>query len=187
MIVIGITGTLGAGKGTIVDYLVREKCFRHYSVRAFLIREISKSGMKIDRDSMTHVANKLRADHTPSYITDQLYEEAIKEGASCVIESIRTPGEIASLRNKKGFFLMAVDADPKLRYQRIRERNSETDEVSFETFLSNELREMHSDDPDKQNLAACILQADFLLHNDGNLDDLYQQIELILQKIEKHG
>ena len=25
MIIIGITGTLGAGKGTIVDYLVKEK------------------------------------------------------------------------------------------------------------------------------------------------------------------
>ena len=27
MIIIGITGTLGAGKGTIVDYLVKEKGF----------------------------------------------------------------------------------------------------------------------------------------------------------------
>ena len=34
MIIIGITGTLGAGKGTIVDYLVKQKGFVHYSVRA---------------------------------------------------------------------------------------------------------------------------------------------------------
>lgn len=42
MLVIGITGTLGAGKGTIVDYLVDSKGFAHYSVRAYLIEEIKK-------------------------------------------------------------------------------------------------------------------------------------------------
>ena len=44
MIIIGITGTLGAGKGTIVDYLVQEKGFKHYSVRNYLIKEIEKGG-----------------------------------------------------------------------------------------------------------------------------------------------
>ena len=39
MITIGITGTLGAGKGTIVEYLQKEKGFSHYSVRAFLTDE----------------------------------------------------------------------------------------------------------------------------------------------------
>ena len=37
MKIIGITGTIGAGKGTIVDYLVKQKNFKHYSVRNFLI------------------------------------------------------------------------------------------------------------------------------------------------------
>ena len=40
MIVIGITGTLGAGKGTIVDYLVKNKGFNHFSVRSFIAQEI---------------------------------------------------------------------------------------------------------------------------------------------------
>ncbi len=34
MIIIGITGTLGAGKGTIVDYLVKEKGLKNVSVAA---------------------------------------------------------------------------------------------------------------------------------------------------------
>jgi len=33
--IIGITGTLGAGKGTIVEIL-KKKWFGHYSVREFL-------------------------------------------------------------------------------------------------------------------------------------------------------
>lgn len=183
MIVIGITGTLGAGKGTIVEYLVNEKGYDHYSVRTFLIKEIEKRGLTVNRDTMTSVANELRAGHSASYITDCLYEEALLQGKSCVIESIRTAGEIESLRKKGSFTLFAVDAKPETRYQRIQQRKSETDAVSFEVFLSNEQREMNSNDPNKQNLKACIQQADYLFKNDGNVSELIDQIEKILKQI----
>ena len=52
MIIIGITGTLGAGKGTIVDYLIKTKGFTHYSVRAFITKEIEKRKLPVNRDSM---------------------------------------------------------------------------------------------------------------------------------------
>ena len=183
MIVIGITGTLGAGKGTIVDFLIREKGFRHYSVRSFLIREIEKRGIPVNRDSMTSVANELRACHSPSYITDCLYDEALEHGVNCVIESIRTPGEITSLREKGSFILFAVDAFPETRYARITERKSETDAISFETFIQNEAREMNSDDPNKQNLKACITQADFVFNNNGNMQELIEQVENVLKQM----
>ena len=80
MIIIGITGTLGAGKGTIVDYLVSKKGFVHYSVRAYLIKEIKKRNLPVNRDSMTIVANELRAKHSPSFITDQLFIQTKKSG-----------------------------------------------------------------------------------------------------------
>jgi len=181
MLIIGITGTLGAGKGTIVDYLVSRKGFAHYSVRAYIAEEIVRRGMEVNRDSMVVVANDLRRQHSPSYITDELYFMAIKAGKDAVIESIRTPGEVISLRKKGNFVLFAVDAPPEVRYERIRQRNSETDHISFETFLMNEKREMESDDPFTQNIARCIKQADFTFTNDGTIEELNEQVESVLK------
>lgn len=177
MIIIGITGTIGAGKGTIVDYLVEKYGFMHFSVRSFLIEEANKLQMPLNRDSYVQIANTLRATHSPSYIIDQLYIEAEKRGKNAIIESIRTPGEIQSLRTKENFLLVAIDADPKIRYSRIFARRSETDKISYETFLANEAREMTSNDPNAQNLSECIRQADIRLQNDDDFSNLYSQIE----------
>ncbi len=183
MIIIGITGTLGAGKGTIVAYLVDEKGFVHYSVRAYLLEKIREKGLLENRDSMFNLANELRASHGSSYLTDQLYKEALASGKNCVIESIRTPGEIDSLRIKGHFFLLAVDADPELRYKRILLRQSETDYISRKTFLENEERELSTTDPNKQNLRKCIKMADFILLNNGSKKNLVIQLEKVLDQV----
>jgi len=185
MLIIGITGTLGAGKGTIVGYLVNHKGFEHFSARTFVTEEILKREMPVNRDSMMVVANELRKKHSPSYIIDQLYELAQSSGNNSVIESIRTPGEIDSLRKKGTFYLFAIDAPAKLRYERIQLRGSETDHVSFDTFLENENREMQSNDPHKQNVGRCIEMADFVFNNTTSIEILHDEVERILNTICK--
>jgi len=182
-IIIGITGTLGAGKGTVVEYLVQQKGFAHFSARAFIIEEVERRNLAVDRDSITAVANDLTAQHSSAYIAEMLYERAAAVGGDAVIESIRREGEIELLRRKGHFFLVAVDADPQTRYQRVVARNSVTDRISLEKFLSDERREMNSDDPTKQNLYRCSQLADYRIDNNGDLTALHLEVEGILLDI----
>lgn len=181
--IIGITGTLGAGKGTIVEYL-KKKGFKHYSVRAFITEEIERRGMPVNRDNMVSVGNDLRAKHGSSYCVEQLYERAKKEKGDCVIESIRTPGEANALKKKGKSYLFAVDANPRTRYSRVTKRCTSTDNVSFDVFIENERREMTSTDPNKQNISKVIEMADFTFENNGTIGELNKKVEKVLAKLK---
>ena len=177
MKIIGITGTLGAGKGTIVEYLVEKKGFRHFSVRSLLIERLEQQNKAVNRDSMMLLANELRTQNSPAYMAEELYKLALNSNADSIIESIRTPGEVELLRSKGNFSLFAVDALPEIRFQRVLLRNSETDKIDYSTFLENEEREMDSSDPNHQNLKKCIEMADVVFQNNGSKENLFKQIE----------
>lgn len=181
--IIGITGTNGAGKGTVVDYLVKHKGFRHCSARAFLTEEVLRRGMELNRTSMMLVGNDLRAAHGPGYLSEQLLAQA-QQAEHAVIESIRTVGEAEFLKSH-GALLWGVDADRELRYERVCKRWSETDRLSFEEFVHEEEREFNNPDPTKQSLGRVIAMADVVLTNNGTPEELYAQVEMALKKAYK--
>lgn len=183
MLVIWITGTLWAGKGTIVQHLVERYNFQHLSVRPFLIEEIEKRKLPINRDSMTMVANDIRKKFWPESIIESLYEKAKSTWKNTVIESVRAVWEVVSLRNKGFFYLFAVDADSKKRYDRIIARWSESDKFSFSEFMMNEAREMSSNDPNNQNISRCMEMADYVFLNDGSESDLKNQIDNVMDDL----
>jgi dCMP deaminase len=174
--IIGLTGTIGAGKGTIAEFL-KEKGFEQYSVRKFLKGEIKKRKLELNRSSMVDVANELREKNGESYIIEKLYSRAKKRRKNAVIESIRALGEVDFLRKKENFCLIAVDADVELRYKRVMERKSKTDKISFEKFLEDEKKEMFSIDPAKQSLSSCISLADYIFINNFNEGSKENSIE----------
>jgi dephospho-CoA kinase len=182
--IIGITGTIGAGKGTVAEYLVK-KGFKHYSVRDYLTNEIKKRNLPLNRDTLVNIANELREKHSPSYIIEKLFKKALKKNEDCIIESIRNIGEVIAIQ-KKGGLILAIDANPKIRYERIKKRSSYTDNITFKEFIENEKREMNNNDPNKQNLSKCIELANYKIENNKYIEDLYTEIEGFIKDAKKN-
>jgi len=178
--IIGITGTNASGKGTAVDFL-KQRGFKHYSVRDFLTDELTKRNLPTNRQYLQEVANELRAKHGPAYIVEQIYQRAVANGENATIESFRCPGEVASMKRLPNFVLLAIDADARTRYERAVQRQSSTDtNMTFEQFLEDEKREMTNADPFKQNLSKCADMADIFLLNEGSREELERKVSQYL-------
>jgi dephospho-CoA kinase len=180
--IIGITGTDGAGKGAVVEYLVSQHNFTHCSARALITEEITRRGLPVDRAQMRLVANDLRRQHGNDYVVTQYLQQYVESEQDLVIESIRALAEAETLKHEGGI-LLAIDADQQLRYERISARQSESDRVTFEAFVAHEALEMNDTDPNGMQKAAVMASADVTIMNNGPLAELHAAVDAFLASV----
>ena len=181
MRIIGITGSFGAGKGAIVSYLVKNG-FGHFSASAFISEEVVRRGLEVNRDTLALIANELRKEYGATYIVEQLYSRAQAKGGDAIIESLRARAEVAKIKELGGF-VVGVDADPRIRYERTMRRGSNKDGVTFEKWLIQEQEESNEHDPCKQDIFGSLRDSDTVIMNNGSLKELHERIGKVLATV----
>ncbi|MCX6778311.1 MAG: dephospho-CoA kinase [Candidatus Micrarchaeota archaeon] len=136
--IIGLTGTFGAGKGEVAKYL-KGKGFAYHSCSDVLREELKRRGVEENVDNLAELGNRIRMTHGDGELARRLLKTIRERGEkNSVVDSLRTPGEIEELRKAGDFHLIALDALPEIRYARIKLRNRPGDNVSYEKFLEQE-------------------------------------------------
>jgi dephospho-CoA kinase len=180
--ILGITGTLGAGKGTVVDYLVEQKGFGHLSVTAFMKSVARSRGIAPDRSVYHDIANEFRAEGPTKLLEATLADgrQRLGEAGDYVLEALHTPAEVAFVQSQGGV-VFGVDADLRTRYERIVLRGSEKDRISYEAFAAHEALEAKPAAGSSNDLSGALRAADYRISNDGSVDDLRAQVDAALR------
>ena len=180
--IIGIAGTIGSGKGTMVEYL-KTKGYAHYSSSGLLIELLKARGEVVDRDGMARTARAIRAED-PNGVPKLTYQRLLKDDPKdAILEALHSVGEAEYVRSVGGIIL-GVDADLKTRYERISKRGSEKDNVTWEKFVEQAKREDDGTEESGHNIRGVLKVADAVITNNGTLEELHQQVEQALQKLQ---
>ena len=175
---LGIVGALGAGKGTVVDYL-KTKGYRHYSASGYLKEVLISRGVEPHRDTYSELATEIRTANEAG-LAKILIERYRNDGeGDAVIEAFHDVGEAEFFKQNEGI-LIGLDADIHVRYKRAVARGSEKDQVSFEEFKAHIDREEHGGG--KHNIRAALALADYTIMNDGSINELHKAVDGFLQK-----
>jgi dephospho-CoA kinase len=183
---IGIGGTNGSGKDTIGQILADYYDFYFISVSDLLRSALRAEGSEVTRQNLSQLSAKWRRESGLGVLVDKALEQFKKisdEYSGLVIASLRNPGE-ADKVHELGGKVIWLDADPKLRYQRITEANrgrDGEDSKTFKQFLAEEQAEMvQSGDAATLSGQDVKLKADYFLENNKDLAKLQSQVQDIL-------
>ena len=148
--VIGVSGTNGSGKDTVMHLLADKHGYLFVSATDLLTAELELRGEPTDRTHKAALSAEWRREHGMGVIVQKAYEawqRHPEQYAGVVVGSLRHPGEADKIHEYGGTMIW-VDADQRLRYDRI-QRNAAArgraaeDGISFEQFQAEEAREMH--------------------------------------------
>lgn len=162
-----------------------------------IIREEARArGIETKRESLIALGNELRKKYGAGILAQRALQrmgDVRNVGKEVVIfDSIRNPAEIKVLRDALGkdIIFIWIDAPLEIRYLRAKERGREGggegkgEGGSFAEFVSQDMAEAAQNKPAyESNVAACKGYADYVIINDGTVEELIQKINRIMTKV----
>lgn len=182
---IGLAGTAGAGKDTVAEIICRLYGAENLSTGDF-VRAVTRHIYRLPadfnpvRDQLYEVATYLRTEINPATTVKMCILQAKELHVMCaLITGLRSMGEADAIRAQGGI-IIGVDADPRVRYERIssRQRDSEAHKT-FEQFLKQDEYENRgvSETGDGRGIRVIIENADVVIQNEnGPIEKLEGQV-----------
>lgn len=173
MKLIGIGGTNGSGKDSLGEIMAEDYGWLFVSVSDFLRQEAKQRGLPIERENLRMISAEWRRRYGVGVLVDkaiELFNETPGKYKGLVAIPMRNVGEAQRIKDLGGV-LAWVDADPKIRYQRIYSRSrSAEDNKTFEQFMAEEQAEMTNKGGDSASLdgSGVKAKANIFITNDGN-------------------
>lgn len=179
-IIIGLVGLPGCGKGTVADILKNAYGADYSRFSAILLDILKRLSLATDREHFTALSESLRktfGEDVMSYAVERDAATSTKD--IVVIDGIRRPEDIVALEPLPIFKLVAVDADAKLRYERMKKRGEKATEsaMTWEQFQAEEQL------PTEITIPGVMKRAWKTLKNDGTPEELVASVHAMMQEL----
>ncbi|MBT4916856.1 AAA family ATPase [Candidatus Peregrinibacteria bacterium] len=184
--IIGLTGPMGCGKGEVVKIL--EKMGFEYITLSMMVREEARErGIEEEREKLMEVGNSMRAQEGAGVLGKRALKKIQDSGHDkWVVDGIRNPAEIGSLKEGEDVHVVGVNANRELLIERILSRGRESDATEREAIVHKLDREWGVGEPeDGQQVEKCMQKVDLVIDNEGTLEELQQKFTDFYNKLKK--
>jgi len=177
---IGIVGEIGAGKTIITDYLKRKHGAVSFRFSDMLRDILKRLYLPINRPNFQLLSRILRENFGQDLMSKVIADDVNAASHKLIItDGIRRIADTPYLKKLPNFYIMAVTADPHVRFERLNQRKDNADDQSktWEQFQKEAQAET------EVTIREIAAQADFTIDNSGTLKELYSEIDKIMRKI----
>jgi dephospho-CoA kinase len=180
-IIIGIVGEIASGKGTAAEYLKKKYSGIIFRFSTPMRDVLDRLYIEQTRENIQKFSTSIRATFGDDLFTKVIARDVARSDSSFIItEGIRRPSDIVGLAKLKNFHLIAIVADEKTRYERVKARNENANDATktWEDFKKDAAAET------EMTIRTIAAKAEYTVDNNGNIEDLYRLLDEIVDKIK---
>lgn len=181
--IIAIVGMAGSGKSVASSYL-EKKGYERIHFGNIIIDQLRGEGLELNPKNEKMVRERLRKERGMGILAELLLptiREKLKN-KNIVLDSLYCWEEFLILQKEysKNMKLIGILTDKEMRYERMKNRK-------YRPFSYQEAKERDISEIEDLSKGSVIAFADYYIYNSGNLDDYYQRLDEIIEKINKEG
>lgn len=177
--VLGIAGEIASGKGTTTKHLVEKYGASQHRFSTMLRDVAQRMHLEENRENLQKISTIFRENFSDDLLSQVIYHDVEADPAEIVvIDGVRRMSDIEYLKKLPGFCLVYIDTEMEKRFERLTHRGENTDDATktLEEFKVDNEREAERKIKDLKT------DADFVVDNNGSLEDLYSQIDVIISR-----
>jgi len=179
-IILGFAGEMSCGKGTAANYVVKKYNGSYHRFSTMLRDLARRMYIEENRDDLQKISTFFRQNFGEDIMSKVIYNDVKDDSHEIVaVDGVRRIMDIRYLKDLPGFKLVYIEAEMKKRYERIVKRRENTDDA-VKTF--EEFRHDHEQESELQ-IKDLKKNADFILNNNGTTEEMYEQIDAIIRKL----
>lgn len=176
-IIIGIAGESGSGKDTATRYLAEKYGASHHKFSAMLRDILDRLNVEQNRKNIDLISTTLRHAFGEDIMSRVICHDVESDTHELIVmDGVRRESDLMCVRSLPGFVLWFVDTSLETRYNRITSRRENADDhtKTFEEFVEESKSEPQQRIQDLKGIA------DFVIDNNGTLEQLQGQIDDIM-------
>lgn len=179
---IAVIGLAGAGKTEVTQYLVKQYGFSKIWFGGVVVDGVKALGQEINQDNERKFRENLRKKHGMAGVAVKVFDRIValrKETDKVLLESLYSWEEYLYLKKRfPELLLVCVYSRPKTRYARLKKREFRPmDEETTRERDKAQIENLHQGGP--------IAIADFLVINEGSLDEMYKELDKVMEMIDE--
>jgi dCMP deaminase len=176
--IIGVTGSYGAGKDSVAEIL-QQMNFYHVSLSDMIREEARKRKIELTRDNLIKLGNDLRTSFGAEVLARRALEK-VREGENYVFTSVRNPAEVELLQKREDFLMIKVVAPEEVRLKRLVARSREEDPTTLAEMRAKAAKE-NTSNPNSQQLLKVASMAKVTINNDADLEALKKKVQKLVE------
>lgn len=180
--IVAFVGLPGSGKSTAVDYIT-EKGFPKVYFGGVILNAISEAGFEVNEENERKFREELRASEGKDFVVNRIVKQIhdlVDSGQRCIVaDGLYSWTEYKVLKHEfpGELEVVAIHTPKHMRHRRLAIR-------PLRPLTENEANQRDWSEIENLEKGGPIAIADHLIVNDGEIEELYEKVDSILEEIE---
>lgn len=177
---LGVLGPMGGGKGSAAKYIAEKYGYKVITMGNIVRALARKDGVRPTRLHLEKIQRKYRQKYGDDFIIKETIRKAESSSKPVILDGVRSSIDARIAKKELGIKIILIDADPEIRFERLKRRRRADFPRTFEEF-----KKIEGSENKTFHMHKTFRYADYKVDNSDGKAKMRKDLDAVIKKINR--